>query len=732
MKITIILMAIFTSYTAFSMAQWNRANRPENMDNNYERAFNKLPKRADLTTTPWSGDYWPTYKGGITYRWNQRNVSEDQDKVRWSYELEDMTNIGVPLKELSPAEKYDLFLGNEGFPLTTYERNRTKILKTIKSHESYDKSFEIPIWEGLCHAWAPATLHFGEPGPITVTGAKGHKITFGSSDLKALLTYHLHLNKASKNKFLGSRCNLDFAELRKKHKAGEITKDELNKKIESSACADTNAGAFHVALTNQIGLKDEGFVVDITRDAEVWNQPVSGYSFEVTKVRNSASAGAAPGTEKEIWIKTTLKYIVEIKQSFELFSPYWRVERAYYEYRLELNRNDQIIGGEWISEERPDFIWKNRPTKFKGYFKELEGLYNKSVTYLNPTKYSEKLKSKMQKIGKVELIKKNFISKMKVSAAKKRVGGILRKNYVNRLIVDEFKTSGERAKKKRVHARFEILKKGNRSNFLANKFVKSIKGSVRDTHIENAKEAFKAEHKINFLRGKFVDVVRTDARETRRVKDARKAAAKAEVMSAATRSFLKKKFISVVSEDARESRKIKDVRKAVAKEEILKFSKKSFLAKKFISEAKSDALKTRESREQVIAAVKRGDLKALRRLLKKGASVDFMDKESGLTPLMIAVKSQELKIVKFMVLEMTSKALNAIDKDRRNALIWAIVGPTKKPNKITRKIVKILVKAGIEVKLEDKQGMSALDYVSIRKYRSIRISLYLKLKGANK
>ncbi|RLA64283.1 MAG: hypothetical protein DRQ88_11245, partial [Epsilonproteobacteria bacterium] len=417
MKITIILMAIFTSYTAFSMAQWNRANRPENMDNNYERAFNKLPKRADLTTTPWSGDYWPTYKGGITYRWNQRNVSEDQDKVRWSYELEDMTNIGVPLKELSPAEKYDLFLGNEGFPLTTYERNRTKILKTIKSHESYDKSFEIPIWEGLCHAWAPATLHFGEPGPITVTGAKGHKITFGSSDLKALLTYHLHLNKASKNKFLGSRCNLDFAELRKKHKAGEITKDELNKKIESSACADTNAGAFHVALTNQIGLKDEGFVVDITRDAEVWNQPVSGYSFEVTKVRNSASAGAAPGTEKEIWIKTTLKYIVEIKQSFELFSPYWRVERAYYEYRLELNRNDQIIGGEWISEERPDFIWKNRPTKFKGYFKELEGLYNKSVTYLNPTKYSEKLKSKMQKIGKVELIKKNFISKMKVSAA---------------------------------------------------------------------------------------------------------------------------------------------------------------------------------------------------------------------------------------------------------------------------------------------------------------------------
>ena len=141
-------------------------------------------------------DYRATYKGGITYRWNDKDVEEEK---RFSYEIiKEFKDLKEDIKKLSPAEKYDLFLGRSEFPLTNYERKRTNILKTIEGHESYDKDFKIPTWEGLCHSWAPATILYSNPEPVTMVGKKGHKIEFGSSDIKA---YHLpsSLSKGTKN-----------------------------------------------------------------------------------------------------------------------------------------------------------------------------------------------------------------------------------------------------------------------------------------------------------------------------------------------------------------------------------------------------------------------------------------------------------------------------------------------------------------------------------------------------
>src|SRR5574343_122515 len=64
-----------------------------------------------------------------------------------------------PIDYLSPAEKYDLYIGRTDFPLTNYELKRTGI-RTKKN---------IPEWEGICHYWAPASYLFDEPGPITVS-----------------------------------------------------------------------------------------------------------------------------------------------------------------------------------------------------------------------------------------------------------------------------------------------------------------------------------------------------------------------------------------------------------------------------------------------------------------------------------------------------------------------------------------------------------------------------------
>lgn len=370
------------SFSVFPMAHWDQANAPELMGNNYERNFSKLPLTANLKTLPWSDDYWPTYKGGITFRWNQKVTG--QDSQSWTYSIEDANNLKTPVISLSPAEKYDLYLGRSDFPLTKYERKRTKIMQTVPGSPEYKEGFKIPEWEGLCHAWSPATLQYKNPAPITVVGKNGQEISFGSSDIKALLTYHLHLNKSSRKRFLGSRCNLDFAELENKVANNEITEKERDEKMNSASCKDTNAGAFHVALTNQIGLMNQGFVADITRDSEVWNQPVYGYDVYIMDTKDGASEGAAPGTVKEVTVFTTMRYIEETEQSFDLVTAPSYIKKIEYQYRLELNKNGEIIGGEWDTEERPDFIWKSAPVPFGGYFKELEGLYKKSIQYLEP------------------------------------------------------------------------------------------------------------------------------------------------------------------------------------------------------------------------------------------------------------------------------------------------------------------------------------------------------------
>ena len=48
---------------------------------------------------------------------------------------------------------------------------------------------------------------------------------------------------------------------------------------------------------------------------------------------------------------------------------------AEYKYVLELNSRDMIIGGEWISEDRPDVIWTRDlklPGKFMGDNKKMD------------------------------------------------------------------------------------------------------------------------------------------------------------------------------------------------------------------------------------------------------------------------------------------------------------------------------------------------------------------------
>jgi hypothetical protein len=397
---------------------WNEANDPRIMgieklkdEYQYETKFDQLSLESNLPVTPWSDYYWPTYLGGLSYRWSwqgQTNGHFVTDEDRYNYQTVKFNKLTPEaIKHLSPAEKYDLYMGFEDYRTTQQERQRTQVLKRVPAHPDYDAAAEpIPHWEGLCHAWAHATLAFQEPELVTMTNKKGIEIPFGSSDIKGLLSLFLDHVPSPDTRFLGGRCSDDMSSLLDKiakiespeegspyfnataeEKAAALApiKDELARLSQSMVCRDTNAGAFHLVITNQIAKLQEGFIVDVTRDDEVWNHPVYGFKSEVV-AELEPSTGAAPGTVKEIEVLTRMDYIVEVSQHWQRkdYRPEVAQASVEYHYRLELNANGEIIGGEWLDYDRPDFIWKQSTPKFKGTFKGVGRIYRASIQRVDP------------------------------------------------------------------------------------------------------------------------------------------------------------------------------------------------------------------------------------------------------------------------------------------------------------------------------------------------------------
>ena len=52
-------------------------------------------------------------------------------------------------------------------------------------------------------------------------------------------------------------------------------------------------------------------------------------------------------------------------------------ERVAYLYTVELDSYDRVVGGAWISEERPDFLWVQERADFRGYYGNIESLYER-------------------------------------------------------------------------------------------------------------------------------------------------------------------------------------------------------------------------------------------------------------------------------------------------------------------------------------------------------------------
>lgn len=349
MKLSLILTSfLFVSHAIAIDEPWRPLSDPAIMSPTAIRYFNALPLegRATGENRFWSGDYWALEKGNINLRWNSRRQR--------GFKLESPRREAVmvmskgELSELAPSEKLDVLMGRYTYPLVA----QVSQIANKRADE----------WEGICHGWAPAAVNHNEPLPKELVSVDGVVVPFGSSDIKALVSfYYAHGFKAEDTYQTGSRCFKN------------------NTRRNDGCKEDLNAGAFHIILANRLAIEGKAFVADLDRGEEVWNHPVFAFTSVIEKDNIRPDRNSALGTVKMMRIRTEILYTNETLNFWEpvMGTPDQIVDKKKYEYELDISADGQILGGKWRSSERPDFLWvQNPPAQFEGLFTRLPELLN--------------------------------------------------------------------------------------------------------------------------------------------------------------------------------------------------------------------------------------------------------------------------------------------------------------------------------------------------------------------
>lgn len=326
--------------------EWEDYSNPSIRSNSYEYSFARLPLSGSPHDTQklWASDYWPRKKGLINLRWNSRQPIGF--KLNSPAKAEAMMMSQEQLATLAPSEKLDILNGD-------FEYSIVKEVDKIA-----DKG--AAIWHGICNGWSPASVNHNEPTPKTLTSADGIRVPFGSSDIKALISYYYaYHHDVDSTRQMGKRCMLGF---------GPGCDDDLN------------AGAFHVVLSNTLGLLGESMIADVERGRQVWNHAVNEYKTTVLEDNLAPAKDSAKGTYRRVHVKTDMTFVQAIKAN-SWYPTNGTVDHINgvrnYEYTLDLDINGRIIGGDWKSKARPDFIWgMDKAKSFNGRFARLSELLN--------------------------------------------------------------------------------------------------------------------------------------------------------------------------------------------------------------------------------------------------------------------------------------------------------------------------------------------------------------------
>lgn len=317
-------------------------------------------KSGGTRESPWSYHAWPAFKAGAAYRYLDPNflASDAWPDLLGAYETAPprLLIARQQVALLSPLEKYEYLIGNMNFSLT--ERQWT-------TGQRYLETFgDIPTWIGICHGTAPASLN--EPRPLHAIKLKSfdrlQDIVFYPSDIKALTSY-AWATSGGASAVLGSRCE---------HVTQSGSRPTQN-------CRDTNAGAFHLAIVNLMGLHGAAFIMDSFAGKEVWNRTVTSYRYHYFRpgTRNQTehlhqalvarqsfrsdpyAQYRSPRATHLLGVTVELTYLIGTSASDLLTDdPAFDVtDTTTLSYDLELDQDGTIIGGEWHSLFHPDFLW---------------------------------------------------------------------------------------------------------------------------------------------------------------------------------------------------------------------------------------------------------------------------------------------------------------------------------------------------------------------------------------
>ncbi len=337
---------------------------------NLEKMQEKNLTQAEISTRPWSADYWPLANGVLGARYMD---PEFMNLFEWKDKYDYVQSNPAPMillqkgqrgaDQLSAAEKYDLLVGNENGEFTQAQWNEGK--------QYYDESGKVEGWMGICHGWAPAAIMEPRPSKSVELSSLDQKwkIRLNPSEIKGLVSYSWATNQFA-TAMIGDRCN-----------EKRPVKDRDGRLVQPQ-CFDLNPASWHISIVNLIGLQDRSFVMDATYDYEVWNQPVTGYSYHyfnpmTRKERKDLEASVvtvadfktdrfgkyrSPQTQKIVGVVMRVGYVIEASASMDDRDSAEDdiVRWVEYRYDLEIDAKDQIIGGEWYLDAHPDFIWTPR------------------------------------------------------------------------------------------------------------------------------------------------------------------------------------------------------------------------------------------------------------------------------------------------------------------------------------------------------------------------------------
>ena len=183
-----------------------------------------------------------------------------------------------------------------------------------------------------------------------VTGRRIYQITV---DQNTSSTYLIEKTNGSATSYFLSA---DTEKMKVFVETGAIDGLQAVKAVKFYGCWDVNPASFHTILTEYLGKKNLGFVMDRTRTGQVWNQPVYGARFTVGPLLDAAAVDdvlfryRAPGTTylsevqaEVLWSSEPSRPSLDYADDFDRK----RISSIKYTYTLEFDADRHLIGGEW-------------------------------------------------------------------------------------------------------------------------------------------------------------------------------------------------------------------------------------------------------------------------------------------------------------------------------------------------------------------------------------------------